>query len=64
MKLKVQKFGKKNAQLNKEEARQLRGLVGQLNWVSIQTRHDMVYSACEVSVSTKNATTVWVNQRK
>ena len=47
----------KQAQLNKE-AQQLRGLAGQINWVSSQTRHDMTYSACEVSVSTKNATIV------
>ena len=39
----------KHAQLNKEEARQLRGLVGQVNWVSSQARPDMGYSACEVS---------------
>ena len=48
----------KQAQLNKEEARQLRGLAGQLNWVSSQTRPEMAYSAYEVSVYTKNATIV------
>ena len=37
----------KQTQLNKE-ARQLRGLTGQLNWVSSQTRPGMAYSACKV----------------
>ena len=46
----------KFAQLNKVEARQLRGLAGQLNWIASQTRPDMAYSACEVSVSIKDAT--------
>ena len=46
----------KYAQLNKEEARQLRGLAGQLNWMASQTRPDMAYNACEISVSIKDAT--------
>ena len=46
----------KFAQLNKDETRQLRGLAGQLNWIASQTRPDIAYNACEVSVSIKNAT--------
>ena len=46
----------KFAQLNKDEARQLRGLAGQLNWIASQTRPDIAYNACEVSVSIKDAT--------
>ena len=45
----------KHAQLNKKEARQLRGLAEQFNWVSSQTRPDIAYNVCEVSFSTKNA---------
>ena len=43
----------KFAQLKKDETRQLRGLAGQLNWIARQTRPDMAYNACEVSVSIK-----------
>ena len=46
----------KFAQLNKDEARQLRGLAGQLNWIASQTRPDIAYNACEVNVSIKDAT--------
>ena len=46
----------KFAQLNKDETRQLRGLAGQLNWIASQTRPDIAYNVCEVSVSIKNAT--------
>ena len=44
-----------HAQLNEDEARQLRGLAEQLNWVSSQTRGDIAYSLCKVSVAIKNA---------
>ena len=39
-----------------KEARQLRGLAGQLNWTSSQTRPDKSFGACEVSVSIKDST--------
>ena len=42
--------------LSSKETRQLRGIAGQLNWVSSQTRPDMAYSACETSVSIRNPT--------
>ena len=46
----------KESPLTTEEARQLRGLAGQLNWTSSQTRPDMSFGACEVSVSIKDST--------
>ena len=44
----------KESPLSTEETWQLRGLVGQLNWASSQTRPDMSFGACEVSVSIKH----------
>ena len=41
--------------MNKNEAWQLRGLAGQLNWIACQTRLDIAYNACEVSASIKEA---------
>ena len=41
----------KEAQLTTGEARQLKGLTGQLNWTSSQTRPDMSFGACEISTS-------------
>ena len=46
----------KEAQLTTCEARQLRGLPGQLNWTSSQTRPDMSFGASEISTSIKDAT--------
>ena len=46
----------KESPLTTQEARQLRGLAGQLNWTSSQTRPDMSFGACEVSVSIKDST--------
>ena len=46
----------KFAQLNKDEARQLQGLAGQLNWISSQTRPDIASNACEAIVSFNDAT--------
>ena len=37
----------KESSLN-TDARQLRGLAGQLNWISSQTRPDMSFGTCEV----------------
>ena len=42
--------------MNKDKARQLRGLAGQLNWIASQTRPDIAYNACEVSAFIKDAT--------
>ena len=38
-----------------DEARQLRGLAGQLNWAASQTRPDLAYGACVISTSVKHA---------
>ena len=38
----------KFAQLNKDEAWNLWGLAGQINWIASQTRPDIAYNACEV----------------
>ena len=47
----------KESPLTTEKAQQqLRGLAGQLNWTSSQTRPDMSFGACEVSVSMKDST--------
>ena len=40
----------KDSRLTTDEARQLRGLAGQLNWTSNQTRPDMNFGACEVAL--------------
>ena len=45
----------KDSPLTTDEARQLRGLAGQLNWTSNQTRPGMSCNACEVSTSIKDA---------
>ena len=42
--------------LNKDEARQLWGLAGQLIQISSQTRPDVAYNACEVSAAITDAT--------
>ena len=41
-------ISEKQAHLKKEEAWQLHGLVGQLNWVPNEMSPDMAHSACEV----------------
>ena len=46
----------KESPLTTKEVLQLRGLSGQLNWTSTQTRPDMSFGACEVSVSIKDST--------
>ena len=51
---------KKEVHLKTEEARQLREITGQLNWTSSQTRPDRSYAACEVNVSIKDATIIYL----
>ena len=46
----------KKSPLTTKEEWQLKGLAGQLNWTFCQTRPDMSFGACEVSVSIKNST--------
>ena len=42
--------------LDRSEARLLKGLLGQLQWVSKQTRPDLAFSVCELSTRVKNGT--------
>ena len=56
----------KEAQLTTGEVSQLKGLAGQLNWTSSQTRPDISFGACEISTSIKDATTsdsVYANKK-
>ena len=41
--------------LNTDEIQKYRTLIGQLNWVSCQTRPDIAFGTCEASVSFKDA---------
>ena len=41
--------------LNEDERKQLRTVIGQLNWVVNQTRPDIAYEACQASISFKDA---------
>ena len=54
-KMKVVKEGYKWRQLNEEEKQNFRKIVGQLLWVSSQTRPDIAYDACELSNTYRNA---------
>merc|ERR1719494_1679958 len=53
--MKVAGDGFKWRQINKEEKESFRRIVGQLMWVSSQTRPDMAYDACELSNTYNNA---------
>ena len=46
----------KNDPLTAKESQQLKAVAGQLNWVSSQTRPDISFDSCQVSVSCKDAT--------
>ena len=54
-KMKVVKEGYNWRQLNEEEKQNFRKIVGQLLWVSSQTRPDIAYDACELSNTYLNA---------
>ena len=41
--------------LNEDERKQLRTVIGQVNWVANQTRPDIAYKACQASISFKDA---------
>ena len=41
--------------LNADKKQQFRSLIGQLNWISGQTRPDIAYESCEASVVFKEA---------
>ena len=42
--------------LNEDEKKELRMLIGQLNWVASQTRPDILFQCCELLTRIKNAT--------
>ena len=42
--------------LDSKEKRELRAVTGQINWIATQTRPDLVYDTCDISISVKNAT--------
>ena len=54
--LEVNQTDHKLQPLNVKGKRDLKVLAGQLNWISSQTRPDLVFDACEVNTSTKDAT--------
>ena len=48
--------GDKTAPLHKDEINQLRSVIGQINWVSSQTRPDLSFDHLDLSVSIKHPT--------
>lgn len=46
----------KNDPLNEDESHQLQALAGQLNWLSNQTRPDIAFNTCQISVNMHKAT--------
>ena len=46
----------KNDPLNEDESHYLQVLAGQLNWLSIQTRPDIAFGNCQISVNMHKAT--------
>ena len=52
----IDKPNQKDLKLLPQVMQQLQRVVGQLNWVSTQTRPDMAYAAFTVSSSIKDAT--------
>ena len=46
----------KTSDLSEEEKTEYRSLVGQLNWIATQTRPDILFDVCELSVNFQNAT--------
>lgn len=47
--LSKQRCNRKFDQLSKEESEKYRALIGQLNWISTQSRPDVAFSVCELS---------------
>ena len=46
----------KSKELTEKEKEEYRALIGQLNWLSIQTRPDIAFETCELHVLLKNGT--------
>ena len=51
-----ERMKKKEEYLCQKGVRQLRDIAGQLLWIASQTRPDISFSACDVSMSLKDAT--------
>ena len=51
-----ERMAQKNYLINKDEMKQLRSLIGQLNWIATQTRPDLLFECCDLASSFKNAT--------
>ena len=54
--LSAERASKKSSELSSKEQTEYRALVGQLNWVGTQTRPDVLFDVCDLSVSLKTAT--------
>ena len=50
------RLNNRNSELNEKEKSEYRGLLGQLNWVAMQTRPDIAFDVGEHSMRIKNAT--------
>ena len=46
----------RNLPLGSDETKQLRMLIGQMNWAATQTRPDVLFDCCELASKIKNAT--------
>ena len=49
MKLSRSRLNNKNSEMNNNEKSEFRALVGQLNWLAVQTRPDIAFDVCELS---------------
>lgn len=55
-KLSIPESISKNDTLNEDKSHKLRALAGQLNWLSKQTRPDIAFDTCQISVNIHKAT--------
>ena len=50
----------KNDPVTREEKRQLRGAIGQMNWISGISRPDISFNVCKASTNLKHANVFYV----